>query len=88
MQSFEGYNYTAFGDNGEYVREAQTIDELPTIELRTAAINKAKIVLNMNVLFGVKLGYSNRFTHSEIKNDKTGLLSKRGCDLPLSIFRQ
>lgn len=66
---------------------SKTIGELPTPELRLAACKRGSEILGLNVQFGVKLGLTNKLKRSEIENDKTGLLSLRGDQLPLKIFK-
>lgn len=83
--NFKGHSFVAFGVKGDYVREAQTIDELPN-ELRLHAINRASQVLGMKVEFGVPIKTSNKIKPREAAKDKTGLINKRGCDLPLSLI--
>ncbi len=84
--SFLGYKYKAFGEDGEYERQAQVVHELPTPELRMRAIAKARVILCCEVSFGVELGISNGLTPSQIDNDETGLMARRGADLPLFLF--
>ena len=87
MSSFDCHTYVAFGEKGEYSRKAVTIDELPTVELRMAAISRASEYLKLKVQFGVKIGHTNKFKPSQIQSDQSGLLSLRGADLPLSILQ-
>jgi len=86
MIEFHNHSYVAFGERGEYTRFAESIGELPTLELRIAAVKKAAEVLGLQVQFGVKVGHTNKFKLSEIASDTSGLLSLRGDQLPLSIF--
>lgn len=86
LNEFSGHKYAAISDAGEYVREARTIGELPTPEVRKRAIEKAKSVLGLEVNFGCKIAHSNNLSRTEVKRDSTGLLVLRGCELPLSIF--
>lgn len=86
MSEFHGHTYLAFGERGDYTRFAETIGELPTPELRIAAVKRASEVLGLQVQFGVKVGHTNKFKLSEIASDTSGLLSLRGDQLPLSIF--
>lgn len=86
MISFDCHTYVAFGEHGEYTRKAKTIGELPTVELRMAAIKRASKRLHLKVQFGVKIGHTNSFKPTQIQSDQSGLLSLRGADLPLSIF--
>lgn len=87
MSEFNRHSYVAFGERGDYTRNAETIGELPTAELRMAAIKKASDVLGLRVQFGVKVGHSNKFKRSEIESDASGLLALRGDQLPLSILQ-
>lgn len=84
---FDRHSYKAFSESGEYSRQANIIDELPTPKLRLAAIAKAKQVLGMNVKYGEVIGLTNHLTRDQIRSDPSGLLALRGCDLPLSIMQ-
>lgn len=86
MNEFSGHIYLALNEHGEYLRHAQTIHELPTPHLRAAAIRRAQQALGLKVEFGRKLSDSNSLTWSEIRKDSDGLLSLRGCDLPLELL--
>ena len=85
MSKFDGHIYVAFGER-EYTRYPETIGELPTAELRVDAIKKAREVLWLEVQFGVKVGHTNKYKPSESESDRSGMLSLRGEQLPLSIF--
>lgn len=85
VQLFTGHKYVAMGERGEYIRDAAIIGELPH-ELRLLACELAALALGMSVEFGVKLKQSNNIKPGDAAMDTTGLLDKRGEDLPLTIL--
>ena len=80
--------YTAFGEQGEYIRKAKTVGELPH-PMRRKALKVAAEKLNVEkIQFGVPIYRTLKLTRSElIKNKRQWLVhsgdQKRGMPRPL-----
>lgn len=78
--------YVAIGEDGEYLRDAITIDELPTSEMRMTAIKFASKLLNLEIRYGIPI-YETMGIHRNVAvKDSRSYLLLKGCDLPLKVL--
>lgn len=87
--------YKAFGEQGEYVRDARLIHELPTPERRKAACREAAsrigLLINRNperpVFFGTPVYLAFGLTKATAKTHRhASLLMTNGSDIPLNLL--
>lgn len=90
---YAGIPYEAFGEKGQYVRDAQVIHELPTPDNRLAACIEATDTIGKmlglspvhSIHFGAPVYIAFGMTLPEVKSHpKMELLLKHGGDVPLT----
>ena len=78
--------YLAFGETGDFIREARTIGELPH-ELVAPVMLQAKAAMGLDCLsYGVQIWRSLGMRPSKVEADSRDYLKLRGEELPLALF--
>ena len=90
--NYTGIPYAAFGEGGEFVRQAVVIHELPTPAMRqqacadatTAIASALKLTPKRSIPFGAPVHLAFGITRPDAKKHAHApLLLTRGCDVPL-----
>jgi hypothetical protein len=90
---YTGIPYKAFGDKGEYIRDARTIHELSVCDRVTAINDATRNIEKMlgiprvrSIAFGLPVYESYGMRQADAKKHKLSkLLMTCGCDVPLNL---